>query len=106
MLPVEYLRHSVKSETVTLVRDPSAQPVRSLWALLQVANLGQAREALRSRGGTVDKYIGYWSPRESTTSEVTQIIATWAVQQDFGGVVWTALPPKWNDQNGMAPTID
>ncbi len=58
MLPVEYLRHSVKRETVTLVLDPSAQPVQSLWVPLQVSDLGQAREALRLREGTVAKYIG------------------------------------------------
>lgn len=106
MLPVEYLRHSVKSETVTLVLDPSAQPVQSLWVSLQVSDLAQAREALRLREGTVAKYIGYWSPNESTASEVTQIIETWAVQHGVDGVVWTGLPPKWNDENGIVPTID
>lgn len=71
-----------------------------------MANLSQAREALRVRERTVDRFIGYWSPTESTTSDVTQVIATWAVQQGLDGVVWTALPPKWNDQNGIAPSID
>lgn len=55
---MEYLRHSVKSETVTLVLEPSAQPVQSLWVLLQVTDLAEAREALRVREHTKAKYIG------------------------------------------------
>lgn len=106
MLPVEYLRHSVRSETVTLVLDPSALPVQSLWVRLGVTDVAQAREALRSREGTVAKYIGYWSPDDSTASDVTHTIATWAAQHDVIGVVWTALPPKWNDENGIVPNVD
>ena len=105
-LPIEYLRHSVKTETVTLVLEPSVQPVQSLWVRLDVTDLAQARETLRIRERTVARHIGYWSPSESTASDVTEIIESWAVQHNVDGVVWTALPPKWNDENGIAPTID
>ena len=105
-LRVEFARHSTKSETVTLVLESGAQPVQALWALLPVAGLEKARQALCKREGTKSKYIGYWSTTDRSEGEVSPVIGEWAARHDLDGVVWTALPPKWNGQSGAVPTIE
>jgi hypothetical protein len=104
-LRVEYARQSSKS-VVSLVLEPDAQSVQVLWTLLEVAGLPEAREALRLREGTGSKYIGYWSAADRTEGEVSRLIGSWATQQNLEGVVWTALPPRWNDQVGVVPTVE
>jgi hypothetical protein len=105
MLPIEFARHS-SSERVTLVLEPRAQPVQTLWVPLSVASLADAREALRQREGTVPKFIASWSPADLPGDETTRAIGHWATKRDLVGVVWTALPPKWNGKQGLVPTID
>lgn len=105
-LRVEFARQS-KNSGISLVLEPGAQPVQTLWASLGVAGLREAREALRKReGDTKPQHIGYWSTADRTEGEVSRLIGSWAAQHNLDGVVWTALPPKWNDQSGVVPTIE
>lgn len=104
-LRVEFARQSVNSG-VSLVLEPGAQPVQTLWALLEVAGLQEARDALCQREKTKPKNIGYWSAADRTEVEVSRLIGSWAAQHNLEGVVWTALPPKWNSQSGVVPTIE
>lgn len=105
-LPVEFARQSKKS-VISLVLEPGAQPVQALWALLEVGSLREARDALCQReNATSAKSIGYWSTADRTEGEVSRLIGSWAVQRNLDGVVWTALPPKWNGQRGVVPTIE
>jgi hypothetical protein len=105
LLPVEFARKSCR-ERVTLVLTPRAKPIQTLWALLNVADMQTAREALRQREGTVPRNIGYWPNADRTQSEVSSLIGSWSEQRSLHGVVWTALPPKWNGTDGVVPSIE
>lgn len=104
-LRIEFARESKKSG-VSLVLESGAQPVQTLWALLKVSSLPEARVALRQRECPKDQCIGYWSTGDRTAGEVSSIVGSWAAEHGLDGVVWTALPPKWNGQNGVVPTIE
>ena len=104
----EFLRQS-NNGRLTLVLAQAAGPVRSLWATFDGSDLAQAREALRSREGiptkTFHKSIGSWS-RGDPNPECILDIEPWAVSRGIESVVWTALPPKFNDQDGVVPSVD
>lgn len=101
-IPLEFARQS-QNGRLTLVIDPESPPTEVLWAALSVADLSEAVEALSCREGTpTDQPIGRW-PNDSPY-ECTDIIEKWAQSRSFDGVVWTALRPKFGDQNGSRPS--
>lgn len=101
-IPVEFARQS-QNGRLTLVIDPESPPIQVLWAALAVADLSEAVEALSCREGTpTDRPIGRW-PSDSPY-ECADIIERWARSKDLDGVVWTALGPKFGDQNGNRPS--
>jgi hypothetical protein len=105
---VEFLRQS-RDGRLTLVLDQSASPVRSLWAVMDTANLDEAKEALRKRedipGPNVSKHIKAWARGEAAPALIIEL-PSWAESRGIDAVVWTALPPKFKAKNGDAPTID
>lgn len=100
LVPLEFARQS-KDGRITLVIEPSARPVRALWALMDIENTGDAREALRMREGILEKnalkHVGVWSNHDAAPSSIPGIDG-WAHVQAIDGVVWTALPPKFGDK--------
>jgi len=54
LAPVEFTRQS-SDDRMTLVIDPTAAPVRLLWALMLSPDLGSARRALKDREGITAK---------------------------------------------------
>lgn len=106
--PVEFLRQS-QDGRITLVLDPrvDAVPVRLLWAVMDHADLTGAREALRAREGTppqqIERDIGAWSRGDAAPAWIAAL-PHWAESHGVEGVVWTALPPKFNGQVGETPT--
>jgi len=101
LLPVEFARQSSDGH-VTLVLSPGVPAVQTCWAILGVGNLEEAAEALRVREGTTRTNIGCWPG--GSLDEASAIIGPWAEAHELAGVVWTALPPKWNDTNGRFPS--
>jgi hypothetical protein len=99
---VEFLRQS-KGNRITLVLDLNANPVRSLWAVMDAADLCAAKQALRAREGCNSDDIGTWSRGSSEPSNIVEL-SQWALARGVDAVVWTALPPKFG--NGGAPTSD
>ena len=99
LIRVEFTRQS-RDGRITLVLDDSALPVRSLWALMAVTDLASARAALREREGVLEKnerrHIGGWSLGEANPPCVAELDA-WAHAHGVQHVVWTALPPKFNE---------
>lgn len=86
----------------------SPVPVRVLWALFTVYDLSEARESLRKREGVPEsarRRIGTFSSAENSLSLLPGI-GEWAARQGLDAVVWTALPPRFNGEDGRAPTID
>jgi len=67
LVKVELLRQS-QDNRISLVLHHSAEPVRSLWALMTVRTLEDAKKALAMReripGKNINKHIDYWSRGE------------------------------------------
>ena len=95
MIPIEFSRQS-NDDRITLVIEPSARPMRSLWALMESERLEDARERLRVREGKPKKkHIGYWT-RGSLSPDSIPALKEWAQGKDIDSVIWTALPPRIN----------
>ena len=105
---VESLRQS-KDGRITLILDSSASIVRSLWAVMDATALSEAREALRVREDILKNnattQIGTWSREEAAPGLLVDLPQS-AESRGIDSVVWTALAPKFNDENGRAPIIE
>jgi hypothetical protein len=81
--------------------------VRSLWTLFSVDSLVDAREALRRREGVSETngqtHISAWSGEERADRAGADI-AAWARSKRVSSVVWTALPPRFGNEDGRVPT--
>mgnify|MGYP003575943493 CR=1 FL=1 len=101
-LPIEFARTS-KNGRLTLVITPSAQTVPTLWTEVDYALPEDAQSALAAREGSPIHAIGLWpgpAPRYAVGADQ---IVSWAVAQNIGAVVWTALRPKFGGEDGRAP---
>jgi hypothetical protein len=91
------------------VLDSTASFVRILWAVMNTEDLQTAKEALRVRediaAASIGTHIGAWSAGNPGPSLVVNL-PQWADSRGIDSVVWTALPCKFNSENGQAPTID
>jgi hypothetical protein len=109
LLPIEFARQSLGNR-ITLVIVPKFPFVHTLWALLSVENLDEAKVQLAKREGisigNIRWSIGYWAKKESSTSRYAKNIGKWAVKMDLDAVVWTALKPKFQEEKGRIPTAD
>jgi hypothetical protein len=104
LLRVEFARQSANGR-LTLVIEPTAPEVTSLWAILTVENIAQARKALMTREGTSkSEYVAGWTVGEEAPA-VIPTLPIWAVAHGIEGVVWTALPAKFEGTE-RAPTVD
>lgn len=107
LIPVEFARQS-SNGSLTLVIEPSAKPVRALWALMDDMNLDSATEALRKREGipkSAIKKIGRWSVQEEAPSDIPDL-PMWVTNKGIDSVVWTALGPKFNGNDDQVPTAE
>jgi hypothetical protein len=108
LVRAEFLRES-QDKRITLVLHQDAPLVRSLWALMPVPSLAEAREKLALREGIKDtriaQDIGSWS-QGSPEVPVIAGLAIWAAARGIGHVVWTDLPPKFAGTAGRVPTAD
>lgn len=111
-LPVEFARQSADNRiTLVIVRWPTVPVMRSLWAILNVETIEDAVETLRKRelipAKNVSKHIGRWRKDEQLSDDpIAETIHDWARQLELDGVVWTDLPPKFENQNGRVPSVE
>ncbi|CDO38565.1 hypothetical protein [Novosphingobium sp. KN65.2] len=106
-LPLEFARHSGQKtgeDRLTLVLTMSGPVITTRWARLQVPDIESARSALRKREGCTLSDIGFYPGGSS--GEFASEIAEWAKAKNLKGVVWTALPPKFANEDGRVPTQD
>ncbi len=100
LIRVEFARQS-KDGRVTLVLHDAAQPVRSLWALMTVTDIGDARRKLAEREGispnNVETGTGHW-PGDDHGAPCILKIDAWAECRGIEHVIWTKLRPRWNGQ--------
>jgi hypothetical protein len=104
---VEFVRQSDNGR-MTLVLEASAPPVRALWAVMDHTDIAVAREALRKREGIPQKWkaeIRGWSKGESSQDMIVDL-PEWAASHGVEGVVWTALPSKFNGEKRCTPTVE
>ena len=98
LVRVEFARKS-RDERVTLVLHPEAQPVRSLWALMDADNVEIARQYLGSREGIPERKrrdsIGAWP---ETSPDCIVGLDNWAREKQLDAVVWTALDSNFKEE--------
>jgi hypothetical protein len=97
LINVEFARQSSKSKLITLVLADTPFPVRSLWNIMNVTNLGLAIDCLRERESIPEKnralHIGRWSRRDPSHRFIPAL-AEWATLLGLDHVIWTNLPPR------------
>lgn len=99
-LAVEFARQSAEGHlTLVIVENGPALPC--LWAPMLTDNLNEAISQLRARERTVTRHIGFWK-----SASAPEAISRWAEAKGLSGVVWTALPPKFQGVDGRAPTLE
>ncbi len=106
-MSVEFTRQSSDGR-ITLVAEPTAAPVRVLWATMLTADLQGAREALRDREGIPGNNwmsrIGSWQGGDPAPQPIPEL-SDWARAHGLDAAVWTALGPRFNGQD-TSPTVD
>ena len=109
LVRVEFLRES-DDRRITLVIHPDAGPVRSLWALMSLTNLDEARESLRKRENMSTKRlkeIGVWSKTSKEDFSVSIVdLPAWANARGIEAVVWTGLPPRFGGDESHSPSVE
>jgi hypothetical protein len=106
-LPLEFARNSDDSDELAIVVREGAPLMPTYFAMLDTTDIGQARAMLAAREKTDPahpEWIGSVPAGEGGTTDAR--IAAWLEQQAFNAAVWTALPPKFNDVEGQAPSPD
>lgn len=100
-VPVEFARQS-GGHRLTLVLDKSFQIAPSLWAWMHTTDLNSAIESLRDREGTKTEKIGVWKTGDDEP-ELISDLPVWARVKAIDSVIWTALPPRFQKENGRVP---
>ncbi len=74
-----------------------------------VPDLDTAKIKLAEREGikmeNIPRYIGYLSPTGSYSGQSAEVIGRWASYIGLDGVVWTNLPPKFQNE-ARVPTVE
>jgi hypothetical protein len=76
--------------------------------MMDHTSMADAHEALRKREGVSRKRpeeIGRWT-KGHDSPELIIDLPEWATSRGIEGVVWTALPSKFNNNEEQKPTID
>lgn len=103
-LPVEFARHSGENRiTLVVMKDGPAVPV--LWCKLPFDTLAEAASVLKERETTKPEWIGRWPNDSEETYLHDKVIEGWARTKGLSGVVWAAIPPKWDGKNGCIPSL-
>ncbi len=107
LLPIEFARESSDGR-ITLVLTDSSNNLISLWTLMNVRNITEAKNALAKREGISEnniKYsIGFWdSASNSSHGHSSNIIEAWAKNKSLDGVVWTNLKYGFKSSRGVMP---
>ena len=106
LVRVEFVRRSMNGR-ITLVLHKDTKPVRSLWALMTVDNLVDAKEKLVAREGCQKSAVKSWSQDCSNPEQRCILdLDAWAKSRSIDHVIWTALLPKFFDKNLQELTRD
>lgn len=106
-LPLEFTRDSDDSAELAIVITEGARLMPSYVALLDTSDIETARAMLGKRE-KIDPIHPEWIgsiPAVPGGASDTRVTA-WLTAQEFDAVVWTALPPKFLNEEGRAPTAE
>lgn len=107
-LPIEFARKS-NDGRLTLVITKDAEPIQTLWVLMNTENLEIAKRSLMVREDIKEnnlKYsIGSITINEETNDELKKTIKVWASEKNLDAVIWTNLKTKFRNV-GETPTIE
>ena len=96
---VEFVRRSQENH-LTLVLFPDAErALSSLWAWMDVASFEEAVDNLAKRERCDKKHIGSWPQQDGAPTIID--LESWARNRGADNVIWTALPSKWRNDNGL-----
>lgn len=112
MLPIEFARESA-SQAITLVISPASPRVRTCWTVLDIPDVDSARQALglreypAAKAKWIQDYIGFSDATAKLSFGLeADTITSWLESRGLSGAVWTNLPCKFNQQNGVMPTAE
>jgi len=100
-LPLEFARDSDDSAEVALVLCEGARPAPTYWAYLDTPDLDAARAMLGAREKITPArpdWIGSVPAIDGAKEDAR--IAAWLRARGIDAAVWTALPPKFDGENG------
>ncbi len=106
-LPLEFARQSDDSPELALVLCERARLAPTYWAYLATGDLDEARAMVREREKiTLERpeWIGSIPARDGAREDPR--IAAWLRARRIDAAVWTAVPPKFDGENGRVPTAD
>jgi hypothetical protein len=103
-LPVEFARISGDGR-LTLVICSGGENIQTLWASLTYDGVSQARDALKEREQTTLERIGFLSipdnrSRCGVLPNMISNIRLWAKERAIEAVIWTDLPPNFEEETG------
>ena len=108
LLPIEFSRESSDGRMTLILLDNSDNMVNSLWSLLSVTTLHEAKIVLAKREGISDKNIkysiGYWDKDSNSSHGLSSLaIETWAKDRNLDAVVWTNLKFGFKSSRDIIP---
>ena len=101
---VEFVRES-EDRRLTLVLDPNAAPVTSLWAPMTLTDLSTAVIELAARERTGRNKIDTWSAGTDDPKKLPGL-REWATGREINHVIWTALEPRFRGTKDERPSVD
>ena len=104
LLPIEFGRQSHDGR-ITLVIVPNRPLVQTYWCFLNSGDTDRAVAALAKRERTSEKDIGQWPFKCEPDNGFYSLIEKWAVDYQFDSVIWTALPPQFDNQCPRFPSV-
>jgi hypothetical protein len=107
VLPLEFARVGDKGE-LSVVLCEQGRPCPTRWAYLEVGDLSRARDGLRRREqihARHPEWVGSLDVRDIDGASDARI-ARWLCDHPVEAVVWTALPPRIDGEEGRFPSCD
>ena len=102
LLPIEFARVGEGGELATALC-LNAKPCRVLWAVLHAESLQTACSALRAREQIPEDRqdgIGVFMPGGTEIG----VLGEWCALRQIDAVIWTALPPRFEGEEGLVPS--
>lgn len=107
ILPIEFARES-SGGRITLVLTSSQEKITTLWALMSVIDVNDAKSKLAEREDIKDKNIkysiGFWDAKSGDShGNSSSEIKAWAIKKGLDGVVWTNLKYGFKASRNVMP---